>query len=76
MSSRDNHENKYTCRYITHNGKTLCATDWAKEVGARKDQIYRGLNLGIPTKDLLQPTAKLRDVLRLWNLDKRLRSKD
>lgn len=39
--------NKRTCRYITRDGKTMCASAWSRETGIGRMTILRRLNNGL-----------------------------
>lgn len=39
--------------YVTHNGKTQTITNWAKEIGIRKELIANRLSCGWPVKNAL-----------------------
>ena len=38
---------------LTHKGKTMCAVDWAKEIGVHRDTIRRRLKKGLPLEKVL-----------------------
>lgn len=38
---------------LTYNGKTMCAVDWAKEIGIHRDTIRRRLKKGLPLEKVL-----------------------
>jgi hypothetical protein len=39
---------------ITFNGKTMCATDWANEIGLHTDTIRRRIKKGLPIESILK----------------------
>jgi hypothetical protein len=38
---------------LTHNGKTQCLTDWAKEIGVAKSLLQSRYHRGLPTHEVL-----------------------
>jgi hypothetical protein len=38
---------------LTHNGRTLCVADWARELGVPRETIYKRIRLGFPTEQVL-----------------------
>jgi len=38
---------------LTYDGKTMCATDWANEIGIHRDTIRRRLKRGLPIEKVL-----------------------
>lgn len=38
--------NRRNNRMVTHDGRTLCLTDWAEELGIPVDTVYRRMNRG------------------------------
>lgn len=48
--------NKRTNRWITHNGQTMCLSQWAKEIGVAVDTLNRRLNVyKMPIEKALTP---------------------
>ena len=51
----EQNRNRSTNVMLTHNGKTMCAIDWSKELGIHRDTIRRRLKKGLPIKEVLKP---------------------
>jgi hypothetical protein len=47
--------NQRTNRLITHNGRTMTATDWAKETGIKYPNLISRLNAGWSAERALTP---------------------
>lgn len=47
--------NRRVARMITYNGRTMCASEWAREVGTDRSNISRRLKLGLPLDQVLRP---------------------
>lgn len=57
----DQSVNKRTSRKVTHEGRTLTTSEWAKETGINRSTIELRLNLGwTPERALTTPTDKRR----------------
>ena len=46
--------NRKMTRWITHEGVTLCMTDWARKCGISKSRLHFRLNAGWPLERALQ----------------------
>lgn len=49
----EQNRNRSTNVLLTFNGKTMCAIDWAKEIGIHRDTIRRRLKRGLPIEKVL-----------------------
>ncbi len=45
--------NRRTNRLLTHDGLTLCVTEWAERIGVNKHTLYSRLRKGLPTAQVL-----------------------
>jgi hypothetical protein len=54
---RDQAVNRTMTQWITHNGETLCMSDWAKKSGVSKALLHYRLNAGWPIEKALQKAA-------------------
>ncbi len=46
-------KNRRDTRLLTHNGETLCASDWANKLGISKHTIYKRLDRGMSVEESL-----------------------
>lgn len=50
----DQNRNRSTNVILTFDGKSMCATDWATEIGVHRDTIRRRINRGLPIEKVLE----------------------
>ena len=56
-------------RMLTHQGKTMCVSDWARELGIPAGRIYLRLHVGMKVSEALSLGRKRRTDARLLTLD-------
>ena len=52
-SAKEQAQNRHNNRLITFNGKTLCITEWAREIGITREALRNRLNRGWSEEDAL-----------------------
>lgn len=60
VDRRQQARNRSDNRRITFQGRTLCVTDWAKEIGMKKSTLLKRLNSGWSIGDALTKPIDLR----------------
>lgn len=50
----EQNRNKSTNVILTYQGKTMCAIDWAKEIGIHRDTIRKRLKRNLPIEQVLK----------------------
>ena len=56
----EQNRNKSSNVILTFNGKSMCAIDWANELGIHRDTIRRRLKRGLPISKVLESTGKIK----------------
>ena len=59
---REQQQNMRTSRLITHNGETLCVSEWARRVGLKPGTIRRRLDMGWPIPEVLEAPIERRPI--------------
>jgi hypothetical protein len=54
-TKKEQSQNRKNVIWLTHNGKTQCAADWAKELGLGKDTVRVRYRKGLPVERILSP---------------------